>query len=147
MYLHVSVCPPGGGWSPDPHPGERLRGLAWGGPQAHAWGGYPGPHPGGYPGPGLGGGCIPACTEVDTTPPSRQLLLRVVRILLECILVGCSNRRSMDSTNTLHGQWYYMWMVKRKLIAVSILCRCFFHYHRTIRSFPSFWNLINSPNR
>ena len=80
------------GRSPGPHPG----GLS------------PGPHPGGSPGPHLGGlqahtqgGClqahtqgvsrstptggIPACTEADT--PSRRLLLRAVRILLECILV------------------------------------------------------------
>ena len=38
----------------------------------------------GCPGPGLGV-CIPACIETDT--PSRQLLLRTGRILLECILV------------------------------------------------------------
>ena len=65
--------------------------------------------PGGCPGPGQGGGsrgpglvsrprsggvsrprpgsvCIPACTEAD--PPSRRLLLLMVRILLECILVN-----------------------------------------------------------
>ena len=40
---------------------------------------------GGWSGTGLGG-AIPACTEADT--PSRRLLLRAVRILLECILVG-----------------------------------------------------------
>ena len=39
----------------------------------------------GGPGPGPRG-CIPACTETDTNP-SRRLLLRTVRILLECILV------------------------------------------------------------
>ena len=32
------------------------------------------------------GVCVPACTEADT--PSRQLLLRLVRILLQCILVS-----------------------------------------------------------
>ena len=62
-------------------------------------GGCPGSHPAG-PGPHLervfrpipGGvsrprpkGCIPACTEADT--PCRRLLLRAVRILLECIVV------------------------------------------------------------
>ena len=56
--------------SPGPHPGGRLRGLAgWRDLQSHTrrW------------------GCIPACNEADT--PSRWLLLRAVRILLECILV------------------------------------------------------------
>ena len=69
-----------------------------GGGQAHTQGGQ-GPHPGGTrPTPGgcqahtqkgsrpRPGGCIPACTEADT-PPSRRLLLRAVRILLECIPV------------------------------------------------------------
>ena len=78
---------------------------------------FPGPHPGGAWGSGWGvsrstlgggeveesglgglhshtrgdlqahtwGGCIPACTEAD--PPTWWLLLRAVRILLECILV------------------------------------------------------------
>ena len=57
---------PGG--SPGPHPGWKLMGLAWG--------------PGGPTPWGVG---IPACTEADY--PSRRLLLRAVRILLECILV------------------------------------------------------------
>ena len=47
----------------------------------------------GVPGPGgllrggtwSGGAGIPACTEAD--PPERQLLMRTVRIPLECILV------------------------------------------------------------
>ena len=39
--------------------------------------------PQGVPGPGGG---IPACTEADPSP-ERRLLLRAVRILLECILV------------------------------------------------------------
>ena len=106
----------GGGWypsmhcrSPGPHPGGKLRGLAWRG----GW--SPGPHKGGLlqahtrgvssrPTPG---GCLqahtggslgpyrgfpgphPACTEASTLPPcSRLLLLRAVRILLECILVS-----------------------------------------------------------
>ena len=43
-----------------------------------------GPTPGGEVGWGV---CIPACTEADTPHTSRRLLLRVVRILLECILV------------------------------------------------------------
>ena len=48
-------------------------------------GGSPGPHPGGVSRP-TPGGCIPACPEA--APPGR-LLLRAVRILLECILVSC----------------------------------------------------------
>ena len=68
-----------GGWSPGPHPGGKLRGLAGGSPgphlghlQAHTWEVYPSMHWGRH-------------------PPSRRLLLRAVRILLECILVhvGC----------------------------------------------------------
>ena len=98
---------PGGGWgvwpeggSPGPHPEGRLRGLAKGG--------SPGPHPEGGWGDWLGG--LKACTRRVSrptprgvqaqawgrvypsmhwgrNPPSRRLLLRAVRILLECILV------------------------------------------------------------
>ena len=64
----------GQGGSPGPHPRGKLRGLVW---------------PGGSPGPHVGGGCIPACAEADPLP-RRLLLLRAVRILLECILVHCS---------------------------------------------------------
>ena len=66
------------GGSPGPHPGGKLRDLAWGVSR---------PTPGGEgcsPGPHLGG--IPACTEADTLPPT-QLLLQAVCILLKCILV------------------------------------------------------------
>ena len=42
------------------------------------------PRPRGCPGPGLGGVSQHALRQ---TPPSRRLLLRTVRILLECILV------------------------------------------------------------
>ena len=65
-----------------PTAGGEVGGSGWGvsrpklgGVQAYTWGG-PGPHR---------GWCIPACTEADF--PSRWLLLRAVRILLECILV------------------------------------------------------------
>ena len=55
-------------------------------------------HSRGVPGPGEGclvlGGLvpgrgvgIPACNEADAPPPERRLLLRTVRILLQCILV------------------------------------------------------------
>ena len=75
----------GGGGFPACNPGLQAHnqvGGSWGvwlgGLQAHTRGGSPGPHPGG----------VPACTEADTPrPPSRWLLLRAVRILLECILV------------------------------------------------------------
>ena len=83
MFLHVSVILSTGGMS-------RTRPRVEVGVSSQ--GGCPGPHLGGVqphtqwgsgPGPG---GCIPACIEVDP-PPSRWLLLRAVRILLECILV------------------------------------------------------------
>ena len=55
--------------------GGKLRSLAWGVSRPTPWGiSRPTPW-----------GCIPACTEAD--PPPRWLLLRAVRILLECILV------------------------------------------------------------
>ena len=89
----------GGAWgvwlegSPGPHPGEvEGSGLGGGSPsrhlgglqahtrwglQAYTWaGGVSRPTP---------SGCIPACIEADI--PCRQLLMRAVRILLECILV------------------------------------------------------------
>ena len=81
------------GGSPGPHPGGRLRGLARrvsrptprGEVEGSGWG-VPRPTPRGYPGPCLGG-VSQACSEADI-PPSRRPLLRVVRILLECILVA-----------------------------------------------------------
>ena len=113
MFLHVSCqSVHRGGVSPGPRPGGRLRGLAGGG--------FPGPHGGGVEGsdwgvsrptprgvsrptprgvsrPTTGGVCISACTEADTPtpPPSRRLLLRSVRILLECILVEYKTYREM----------------------------------------------------
>ena len=92
MFLHVFVIlstgkegclgpGPGGGW-----------GVWPGGVQAQAWGVCPGGCPGPHPGwrvfrPRPGWGCFPACTEADTPAPSRRLLLRTIRIPLECILV------------------------------------------------------------
>ena len=77
----------GGGWypsmpcrSPCPHPRGELRGLSWGVSRPTPGGLSPGPYP--------GGGGIPTCTEADSPPPRRRLLLRAVRILLECILVN-----------------------------------------------------------
>ena len=96
-----------------PHPEGKLRGLAGGiyRPTSRgevsglAGGGSPGPHPGGgeslgvWPEGGLQAhtqwwgisratprGCI-SQNVLRQTPPSRWLLLWVVRILLECILV------------------------------------------------------------
>ena len=81
MFLQASVCPLGG---------YLVRGMpALGGGCVPGPGG---PGPGRYlvPGGGLsapGGGVgIPACTEADTAR-QKWLLLRTVRILLECILV------------------------------------------------------------
>ena len=65
----------GGGESPGPHPGRKLRGLARGVSR-------PTPRVEGSPGQHPGGVCIPACTEADTSPG--WLLPRAV---LECILV------------------------------------------------------------
>ena len=63
------------GVSLGPHPGGKLRGLAWGVSRPTLRGvSRPTPRRG-----------IPACTEADT--PSRWLLLRAVRILLECFYV------------------------------------------------------------
>ena len=50
---------------------------------AHGGGGL---LPGEMPAPG-GGGLLPGVGGVETPPESRRLLLRTVRILLECILV------------------------------------------------------------
>ena len=65
-----------------------------GGVQAKAQGGLlrgvsrPRPSGGRVSRPRPRGVCIAACTEANTPPPpSRRLLLRTVRILLECILV------------------------------------------------------------
>ena len=91
-----------------PTPGERLGGLAGGEVSRPIPGGSPGLHLGGSPGPHPGGpqahtwgvsrptcrGCIPPCTEA---PYSRRLLLRAVRILLECILVYTGLRCSFIS--------------------------------------------------
>ena len=54
--------------SPGPHPGGKLRGLAWmAGLQAHTHGGSPGLHPG-----------VSQHALRQTPPPSRWLLLQVV---------------------------------------------------------------------
>ena len=87
MFLQVSVCPRGGGsWS----------GGAWSGVCAWSWG---------VPDPGgcsrgclflgeclLGGGLVSQHALRQNPPPPRErwLLLRTVRILLECILVSAS---------------------------------------------------------
>ena len=82
MFLHMSVCPQGGLQA---HTRGRLRGRGWGSPGAHRGSLHSHPGKGGSLGPHPGGG-IPACTEADL-PPCRRLLLRAIRILLECILV------------------------------------------------------------
>ena len=67
--------------------------------RSRPWGRGPGPGP---------GGCIPACTEADakTLPPpcSRPLMLREVRILLECILVNVVfDDNACDLEPCVHG--------------------------------------------
>ena len=76
MYLHVCVCPQGGGDVPGPG-----RVYSGGG----AW--CRGSASGGVPGPGGGWIGIPACTEADPLPRERRLLLPTAHILLDCILV------------------------------------------------------------
>ena len=66
-------------------PGSQLGGL-----QAHSWG-VSRPTPGGCPGPHLRG--YPSMYWGRHPPPSRQLLLWAVCILLECISVFCCFRR------------------------------------------------------
>ena len=113
MFLHVSVCPQGGGcggvipaclagfqthtqreawgvWlgrgSPGPHPGGKLRGLAWGVSMPTPKGGLHTHTQGGLQAHSCGGVSQHALKH---TPPlhSWWLLLQAVRILLECILV------------------------------------------------------------
>ena len=69
------------GGSPGPHPGGR-------GLQAHTQGVFPGPQPGGLQTHTQG---VSQHTLRQTPPQSRQLLLRAVCILLECILVTGRN--------------------------------------------------------
>ena len=123
MFLHVSVCPWGGWWYPGMHcrwylsmpcsrsPGEggipaclagfqaHTQGGSWGvwpgGLQAHTLGGSPGPH--------LGGVCV-SQHALRQTP--RWLLLRTIRILLECILV------------CVLFQWWYPEMKSRKTTSI-----------------------------
>ena len=82
---------PGGGWGVwlegglQAHIQGEVGGSGWrGGLQAHTQGVVRGSGWRGVSRP-IPRGCIPACTEAD--PPSRRLLPRTVRILLECILV------------------------------------------------------------
>ena len=112
MFLHVSVIlftggsvsrptPKGGGWgvwsgggSPGPHPGGRFRGLAGekrspgphlGGLKAHIWGVGLRPTPKGVSRPTPWG--VYPSMQWGRPTHCRWLLLRAVRILLECILV------------------------------------------------------------
>ena len=120
MFLHVSVCPQEGWYpsmpcrSPGPHPGVKLRGLARGSPGLHPGGrlrglaegvsrltpgGSPGPH-WGSPGPDPGG--VSQHSLRQTSPsPSRQLLLRAVRILLKLPL-------DLENLENLE-KWEYTW--------------------------------------
>ena len=64
-------------------------------------------------------GCIPACTEADP-PLSRGLLLRAVRIILECILVW--------------GKKMHMWL----------RCNTMFVVFRTVCSLNTLWSPCSS---
>ena len=128
MFLQVSVCSQGEGWYPSmpcrwypSMPCSRgcaipaciaggipaclatgLQGcLVWGvpGPRGACSGG---PAPGGVPTPG---GSAPG--GLTRPPNSRRLLLRTVRILLECILVG--RWHSFDQMGAL-TEWGHWWM-------------------------------------
>ena len=82
----VSRSTPGGGVRVSQHALQVSRPTPRGEVEGSGQGGVSRPTPGGSPGPHRGGGlCIPACTEADL--PCGRLLPRVVRILLECILV------------------------------------------------------------
>ena len=106
MFLHLSVCsqgvsrsrPRGESWGvwPEgclgPDLGGMVGGSGQGGVSRPTPGGCSGPHlgmsrprprPRGDPGPGV---CIQHTLRQNPSP-SRRLLLRAVRILLECILV------------------------------------------------------------
>ena len=111
MFLHMSVILFTGGVS-RPTPRGRLRGLA-GSPGPHLGGSpgphlgeSPGPHPGGSPGPHLEGLGYPQHALRQTPPPKRQLLLWVVRILLECILVYFKIL-SLENEKLKKEKWQY----------------------------------------
>ena len=106
--------------SPGPHPGGKLKGLAWGDLQAHTWEGSlqtpspdgesPGPHLGGSPSPHPGGS-----QHALRQTPSRRLLLRAVSILLECILV--KHKSAAVTTPLLICSWpVYLPIKKAKLL-------------------------------
>ena len=84
FYTCLSFCPQGGCLVPG---GVWSRGGAWSQGGVWSWG-VPGA--GGVPGLGEGrpgpGGCL--VETLSPPPPSGWLLLRAVRILLECILVS-----------------------------------------------------------
>ena len=88
-YVFTRVCLSTGRGSPGQNPGE-VEGSGWGGLQAHK-GGVDGSGGGGSPSTHPGevvsrpGGV--SQHALRQTPPSRRLLLRAVRIVLECILV------------------------------------------------------------
>ena len=102
VFLQECVCPQRGTWSRGVSaPGGCLlqggvcSGGAWSWRVPGLGGGVFAPEgclllgvgclvPGGSAPRGVG---IPACTEADPPPRERRLLLRTVRILLECILV------------------------------------------------------------
>ena len=76
----------------------------------------------------LGGG-IPGCTEADL-PWERQLLLRTVRILLECILVFMCNSFPKKSYGHL-GKINFLWkdLNKTNLCFPFQILICHYHFY------------------
>ena len=139
-YAFTGVCDSvhggGGGYPsmhcrpPGPHPGEiwgfwpggvswptprgKLRGLAWGGLQAHTQGGSWRVWPGGTPGPHLGGSPGPYWGYPSMhwgRSPSGQLLLWAVRILLECILVEVCCHQSIECWHPIYCETPFEFLV------------------------------------
>ena len=104
VYQHTLQQVSGGGWYPSmpcrfpgPHPVGKLRGIWVGGLQAHTQGGswgYLRSTPRGVSRP-TPVGCL-SQHALRQNPPPRWLLLRAVRILLECILVSFCELKSFN---------------------------------------------------
>ena len=81
-----------------------------------------------------GGAGIPACTEAD--PRERRLLLRTVRILLECILVA-----SNITTLSIYSAFHFTQTVSRRPRVVSSAI-CFIYPFRSKIPLETLFNKI-----